>query len=315
MPVVDGEETDMMRVAVKPEMVRWARKRAGLRLRDLARGFPQVGVWERGVRTPTLRQLEAFARAVRVPLGYLFLAAPPNEALPLPDLRTVRNRPSPELLDTIYLCQRRQGWFRLYALQNSLPPVPLAGAFGLRDDPNRAASAMREALGLPVHLRHPRQLADKAAEVGVLVMAGSIVGATARRKLCPEEFRGFAIADDLAPLVFVNSAAPAVAQLFTLAHELAHICLGESGVSDTEADCLPRLKIEQWCASVASLLTQGAALCSRPLRPRRICRRFAYAVVSSTLEGQTLSREAFYLLGIRKSATFDRLARALGLSE
>ena len=103
----------MTRVSVQPSMLRWARERAGLELQDLVRRFPQLVAWERGERSPTLRQLEAFARAVRVPVGYLFLPDPPREPLPVPDLRTVADRPverpSPELLDTLYLCQRRTG--------------------------------------------------------------------------------------------------------------------------------------------------------------------------------------------------------------
>src|SRR5205809_1105876 len=105
-------EDFVMRVDVKPEMLRWARERAGLELGALSERLPKLPEWERGEGRPTLRQLESFARATHAPIGFLFLQAPPVEKVPIPDFRTMENRPidraSPDLLDTIYVCQQRQ---------------------------------------------------------------------------------------------------------------------------------------------------------------------------------------------------------------
>src|ERR671922_3000975 len=98
----------MVQVEVRPELLRWARERAGLDLGVLTHRFPQLVDWERGTERPTLKQLERFAKATHTPVGYLFLEEPPIERIPIPDFRTVGNehikRPSPDLLDTIYLC-------------------------------------------------------------------------------------------------------------------------------------------------------------------------------------------------------------------
>jgi len=367
-------------------MLTWARKRAGLELNDLTRRFPQLAAWERGERTPTLRQLEDFAQAVRVPVGYLFLPTPPDEPLPVPDLRTMAGRPvarpSPELLDTLYLCQQRQDWYREYAQLQGLSRVTFVGTASLQDDPARVAVRMRETLGFSVRERQQlptwtdalRQLANKAEEAGVLVMASSIAGNNTRRKLNAAEFRGFALVDDLAPLVFLNATDSKAAQIFTLAHELAHIWLGESGVSNVEVGRRATHQVEQWCNAVAAELLvplddfrnqyqAGASLTDetqrlarhykvstlvilrrafdcglldeqslwmayqqeterlqrrgagggnfyRTLR-MRTGQRFASAVVSSALEGQTPFRDAFRLLGIRKTATFWAIVREL----
>ena len=96
-----------MRVDVKPELLRWARERAGFDLAALATRFPHLADWERGDARPTLKQLEQFAKATHAPVGFLFLPEPPVEEVPIPDFRTVANRhikrPSPDLLDTVYL--------------------------------------------------------------------------------------------------------------------------------------------------------------------------------------------------------------------
>ena len=197
----------MMRVPIQPSLLRWARERAGLEPKDLARRFPRLAAWERGEQWPTLRQIEKFAQAVHVPVGYLFLPDPPDEALPVPDLCTLVDlpmaQPSLELLDTLYLCQQRQDWFREYAQWHGLLQVPFVGTAKREDNPVRVAAAMRETLGfsiceqqqLPTWTDTLRQFADKAEKAGVLVMASSIVGNNPHRKLDVAEFRGFALVD------------------------------------------------------------------------------------------------------------------------
>lgn len=75
----------MNRIAVKPQLLVWARERAGMDTSALTGRFPKYAEWESGELLPTLRQLEEFARFVHVPIGYLFLPAPPDEPLPIPD--------------------------------------------------------------------------------------------------------------------------------------------------------------------------------------------------------------------------------------
>ena len=142
----------MNRVPVNPELLSWARERAGLDSLALTNRFPKLPDWENRTQLPTLRQLEEFARAVHVPIGFLFLPAPPNEALPIPDFRTLPERtitrPSPNLLDTIYLCQQRQDWYIEFSRMHGLPRVDFIGTATTDNEPVAVAVAMRAALAL-----------------------------------------------------------------------------------------------------------------------------------------------------------------------
>lgn len=119
------------RVTIQPNLLTWARERAGLSFDALANKFPRIAEWEAGELQPTLKQIENFSKSVHVPIGYLFLPEPPRESLPIPDFRTVSDRSitrlNVNLLDTIYLCQERQAWYRDYARLHRFTPIDVIG--------------------------------------------------------------------------------------------------------------------------------------------------------------------------------------------
>lgn len=254
----------MNRVEVNPELLRWARERAGLSPDALQHRFPKLQEWESGELQPTLKQLEGFATATHTPVGFLFLDAPPAERVPIPDFRTIGNarlgHASPDLLDTVYLCQQRQEWYRDYLHTAGGHELPFVGSAAIEDDVVETAREIRHALGfdlderrrLPTWTEALRRFIEQADATGVLVMVSGVVGSNNRRRLDPHEFRGFALADRLAPLVFINGADTKAAQMFTLAHELAHIWLGQSAVTDADALAAPDHAVERWCNQVAA---------------------------------------------------------------
>ena len=256
----------MIRVPVDPERLRWARERAGVEADILANRFTKYREWESGEVQPTLRQLEMLATTVHAPIGYFFLSEPPKEPLPIPDFRTVGGvelaRPSPNLLSTIYLCQQRQAWYREFARLEGEEAPAFIGSATPESDIETVAAEIRDALRLDLEARRAlptwtdalRDFIDAADELGVLVMVNGIVGNNTHRKLDPDEFRGFALVDDRAPLVFINGADTKAAQMFTLAHELAHLWLGLSALSDSQPSAVPGHGIEAWCNRIAAEL-------------------------------------------------------------
>ena len=262
----------MNRVGVDPKLLRWARERSGREPGYLLKRFPKLDAWERGTALPTFRQLEDFAKATYTPMGYLFLREPPDESLPVTDFRTMASvevrHPSPALLDTLYLCQQRQEWYRDEARTAGDPLLEFVGSLDTSVEVSVAGARLRDVLGFDVEQRRRvstwsdalRLFIEQADALGILVMVSGVVGSNTRRKLDPEEFRGFVLSDSLAPLVFINGADTKAAQMFTLAHEIAHLWLGESGVSDSQAVSTPHQAVERWCNQVAAELLAPAEL-------------------------------------------------------
>ncbi len=254
----------MTRAPVKPELLRWARERVGRSVEEFSNRFRKLDEWERGEAQPTFKQLEDFARVTHVPFGYLFLPEPPEEHIPIPDLRTIRNEdishPSPDLLETIHAMQRRQAWLRDELIECEAEPLDFVGSARTSDDPQGVGREMRRIVGLDdgwattVRTWHEAvgELRRAIEELGVMAVINGVVGNNTHRKLDVEEFRGFALSDENAPLVFVNGADAKSAQMFTLVHELAHIWLGESALTDTGLTSRPSQEIEAWCDRAAA---------------------------------------------------------------
>ena len=119
-------------------------------------------------------------------------------------------------------------------------PLEFVGSSNVNDDPVDVSDRIRETLGLVPGLGYgPRQVEDaqkylqepnrKCANICIQEHHGS---KQPLPSIDPEEFRGFVLVDDYAPFVFVNGADVAGAQMFTLAHELAHVWMGESASFD-----------------------------------------------------------------------------------
>ncbi|RLJ18885.1 XRE family transcriptional regulator [bacterium endosymbiont of Escarpia laminata] len=231
---------------VNPEIISWALDRARLSVDAVAQKLhvnpDRVSEWETGVRRPTFKQAMNFANKVYLPFGYLFLAQPPKDQLQIPDLRTVGSEPLQEpslaLLDTVRSVLQKQVWYQEYVIDQGEGPLPFVGAFTTQTPVRQLVADMQRRLGVddidPHGLRwdeYQAAIVSRAETMGILVIRSGIVGNNTHRPLDVQEFRGFAIADAWAPVVFINGKDAPTARLFTLIHELAHIWIGSSGVS------------------------------------------------------------------------------------
>ena len=265
-----------MNLNLQPTVLRWARERAGLDQSTLAKkvtGKPtadRVKQWER-TGMLTFAQVRKLAHATHTPEGFLYLNEPPDDRLPIPDFRTISDervrRPSPDLLDTVALMQRRQTWMRDFLVEEAETQLEFIGSATLNSNPQRVALEIRKTLGVAGGwanqestwtdaLMHLRQKIEGA---GILIVINGVVGNNNYRKLDPNEFRGFVLSDPYAPLVFINGADFKAAQMFTIAHEVAHLWINRGGVSNFEAMQPPPIRVEQWCNQVAAEFLVPAA--------------------------------------------------------
>jgi Zn-dependent peptidase ImmA (M78 family)/DNA-binding XRE family transcriptional regulator len=253
--------------------LKWARERAGLSQEELAVQLgvkpSQIDAWEQGLSFPTFTQAEKLSEQLRLPFAILFMEKPPEINLPIPDLRTVtskgKQKPSLEFFDVVSDAVLRQRWYREYRELYDPQPLPFVGSFRFGDDTDEIAADMAAHLEINEELREQSatwqqffvSVVQRAEDLGVLVMRSGVVRHNPSRTLEVTEFRGFAISDKLAPLVFINSRDAKAAQIFTLAHELVHIWIGASGISNPapkkRVSELPD-DVEKFCNQVAAQL-------------------------------------------------------------
>lgn len=242
---------------INPEILSWSRQRAGLSEAQIAKGLTvkleRVKEWEAGQSLPSFSQAQKWAAIAHVAFGVLFLKAPPPESLPLPDLRTVGgvfpHKPSLNLMDTVRDVLRKQDWYLEYLQDHEPSPLSFVGSFSSRSPIKDVVADIRRVLGMTDAFARMsyddyfRALVNGAEEAGILVMRSGVALGNTHRKLNVSEFRGFAISNALAPVVFINSADAPTARLFTLMHELVHVWIGSTGVSDGNSHSADRKSV------------------------------------------------------------------------
>jgi len=191
----------------------------------------------------------------------------------LPDAE--RGKFSPDLEDVLNDALRKRDWLRERRSQEGATPLAFIGRFGSGDHPKKIADDIRQVLDLPLPPardaktwdEHLGLLVRHAEDAGIIALQSGYALSDTHRTLPVKEFRGFALADEYAPLVFVNARDSVAGRIFTLAHELGHLWTGSSGISNPSLE--PNLRavtgnIERLCNQVAAeLLVPGEILAPR----------------------------------------------------
>ncbi|WP_291967012.1 XRE family transcriptional regulator [Maribacter sp.] len=221
------------------EILKWARESARISVEDAAKKVSvspeRYLTWESGSDFPTIRQAQVLAKSFKRPFSLLFLPKIPKDFQPLQDYR----RNDSKKLDTASLfiireVQEKQNWISEFFEDMGESPLPFVGKFSINDNPEIVANDILNTLNInPANYNKTpiNEWIEKAEASGVFVSRAS--NYHSRLLLDRDLIQGFAIADRYAPFLFVNSknnwSAP---QLFTLVHELAHIWIAKSGISN-----------------------------------------------------------------------------------
>jgi len=249
-------------ISLPVNTLKWAAQSIDLTIEDVARKVTKRDTSKVLKGNLTIPQAIKFAKLTGKPFGYLFLEDPPKEniAIDIPDLRTRNNRQklTDRFFDTYKDIVFKRDWYRKYLLENGADELNFVGSFSVNDDTVAIANNIREKLNLDNPISNSARNKDdyydfigrRSEDIGILVFRNGVVKSNTHRALDPDEFLGFALADKIAPSIFLNAADKTAAKIFTLAHELAHLWLGESGVIGVSTET--QNKIELKCNAVAA---------------------------------------------------------------
>ncbi|MDP3010946.1 MAG: ImmA/IrrE family metallo-endopeptidase [Methylococcales bacterium] len=254
---------------ISPSILHWAANQCGLSVDALVDLLECPSKHEALVSGQlTIKQIEKLAKKTHIPFGYFFLDTPPQTTRSsIPDLRQLPN-PMPlsaEFFDTLDDVLRKQLWYLDYLKEQGADKLDFVGKFKFDQSVSieTIAADIRDTLNLTIEEQKKcakfesffTLLSERIENIGILVFRNSIVKSNTRRGLSVNEFRGFAIANNYAPIIFINGKDSESAWIFTLAHELAHIWLGESGVSDIpDKQKVDDYKLEKYCNQIAAEL-------------------------------------------------------------
>lgn len=294
---------------ITPKVLKWARESARMSLEVAAAKVnitvEKLEAWEDGSLQPTIKQAETLAKAYRRPFALLFFPEIPYDFHPLQDYRRKDSKPlGTASIFIIREIQQKQNWLSDVYKENGEIPLSFVGKFSLNSNPVSVAKNILETLNISPNnysTENPiREWIEGAESKGIFVSRISFIHS--HLKLDSEEIQGFTIADKYAPFVFVNSDDWDAPQLFTLVHELAHIWIAESGISnDIDAEIKHKDKfhpVELFCNEVAA----------NALMPIELMNSFESNVFDSGKEIFRASKK----IGV---STFALLVRALSLKK
>lgn len=227
--------------------------------------FEVLVAWQKGEKTPTYNKVLEISRATGIPLGYFFLNKPPQEDVSLVNYRTVKSidlkHPSRALKTTLLDMELVQDWLSNQLVKDGYDKNDYVKSLNENTDIVTLSQIVRKKLGIGIEWFKGCKNAEDSfkflrqaiSDSGVVVMANGIVRNNTSKNLSIDEFRAFALIDDYAPLIFINTNDSINGKQFSLLHEYVHIGLGENSLYNDRCSCHNEVsKAEQICNAVAA---------------------------------------------------------------
>ncbi|MHA1402030.1 MAG: ImmA/IrrE family metallo-endopeptidase [Candidatus Heimdallarchaeaceae archaeon] len=252
------------RVNINVNLLEWALNRPGINKEAISRKFPNLNKWLTKEKKPTVKQLSELSKKLSIPFGLFFIEKPEPVDIEIPYYRTNKDvsasNLSVDFIDIYNIIKYRQEWVRDYLINIGAEPLDYVGKHNHKDKIEEVANDIRKILKIDTNwasnfnswIDSLKFLIEKIESVGIFTSISSIVGNNTRRKLDVNEFRGFVIVDEYAPFIFINGSDSKSAQMFTIAHELAHILIGKSAAFDLRYTFPAKNEIEEFCNKVAA---------------------------------------------------------------
>jgi Zn-dependent peptidase ImmA (M78 family)/DNA-binding XRE family transcriptional regulator len=257
---------------ITPSVLIWAREQSGFSQNDIAiklkKSLSEIAAWENGEYYPSISQARKLSEIYRRPLAVFYLPQPPAYFETLRDYRKVPDQDtrafSHELYDTIRRSSEHQEWLREFLSDEGIDPLEFVGSANLLYSVSTLARVITETIGVTSQDQRKAKTRGDALRLWIKQVESKGVFVSRKGSVDPRECRGFAISDNIAPFIYLNSDDADAAQLFTLIHELVHIWIGSSGISNMNAvgsySSQDVENIEKFCNHVASLVLLDDAL-------------------------------------------------------
>ncbi|NBV14680.1 MAG: ImmA/IrrE family metallo-endopeptidase [Sphingobacteriia bacterium] len=293
---------------ITPKVLKWARESARI-TEETAAAKISVKVekyleWEAGISKPTIKQAQSLAKIFKRPFALFFLPEIPHDFQPLQDFRKSGSKKlTTSSIFIIREIQQKQAWIREINEENKEEKLSFVGRFTINDTPQKVAKDILSTLNInPAGylLENPlKEWITAAEKKGIYISRTSFIHA--RLKIDSDELKGFAIADPYAPFIFINSEDWNAPQLFTLVHEIAHIWIAQTGISNEVEPTLKNINqfhpVEVFCNEVAA----------HALMPHEI-------LVGNETSAYQSSKDIFKIANQLGVSTFALLIRALQLN-
>lgn len=248
----------MQKALINPRIIRWAIETRNISedtiAKKLHKKIEDVAAWIEGKEKPTFKQAQKLAKILEIPFGYLYLKNPPEEKLPVPDFRTVKNKKpvSSNIKKLLLQLEQKQLFLEDFFRSEGYEPLDFIGKFNTDSNYKKIAEEIRNWLEIPSLPTKDilDQLLQKFIENRIFVFRNSVLGTNNREKIDIEEIRGAVYVNKYAPIIYINENDSKKAQIFTLIHEFVHILINQSEFSDIQITSSNR--IEQFCNKVTA---------------------------------------------------------------
>lgn len=257
--------------AINSEILVWARETAGYDLSEAARKLgltdsktatreEKLAMYERGTKNPSRSLLIKMSSQYRRPLLTFYLASPPIRADRGEDFRTLHRAVDPSenaIVDALVrrIKARQEVLKEALTSEQDSEPLSFVGSYSLERGVGGLVESIKSASAFDLRVYRSKRtqeeafhyLRERIEAIGIFsVLVGNL--GSHHTKLSAEVFRGFAIADPIAPFVVINNQDAKAAWPITLLHEVAHLWLGQTGISGTSTE----RTVEKFCDRVAS---------------------------------------------------------------
>lgn len=256
-----------MEVKINGAILKWARECVNLSIEEAVLKTKLKSLtnddllqFENGEKFPKINVAKNLAKIYGINLAVLYMPRIPKNIQPkINDFRQITNKLSRNAVLLIRKLVYHQEWLKEYLVSNGYKELDFVGMISIKNTSvKETVKIIENKLNVQVNYNKDskfnfNEIKKSLENKNIFVSIANSHNGNVKSRVEVQEIRGFAIADKIVPFIFINSSDSDNAKLFTLIHELVHILIGETGISNIYSNDTKN-KVEVYCNKVASEL-------------------------------------------------------------